>query len=106
MLLPPRHAQLIRADPCHPWFDIATHTGRFTPAARQNATTSTRDASCLQVLTLAITGLARVIIHVKTGCSPTPVHCIVILLLLGTSKAFAKYHDIPACRPVPKHDTL
>ena len=25
MSLPPRHAQLIRVDPCHPWFQNAIH---------------------------------------------------------------------------------
>ena len=34
------------------------------------------------MLTFAITGLARVIVHVKTGCSPTPVHCIVSICVL------------------------
>ncbi len=59
MSQPPRHTQLIRVDPCLPWLKTATHTGRFTPAARRIADTSIREASCLSVLTAAITRHAR-----------------------------------------------
>ncbi len=54
MSQPPRHAQLIRADPCHPWFKKCdlyrpVHTGR---SAKRND--PIREASYLSVLTVKI----------------------------------------------------
>jgi hypothetical protein len=41
-----------------------------------------RRAEIYAMLTFAITGLARVIVNVKTGRSPAPVHCIVSICVL------------------------
>ncbi len=52
---------------CFSWLKPATHTGRFTPAARQNTETSIRKACCLHVLTLAFTGPRRTILNCQTA---------------------------------------
>ncbi len=70
MSLPPRHAQLIRVDPCHKRFQM-----RFI-SARTNSM-STREASCLPVLTAAITRVGAGEFHLKSGtvANSGALHC-------------------------------
>lgn len=81
MSQPPRHAQLICVDSCSSRFHTAIRSGRFTPAARQKAEVSIREASCLQVLTTTLTRLPRASFQVKNPSSATRVQRFVRLFV-------------------------